>query len=170
MGLKSLVKKLANTKIAGVSLAGMAGAATNNPLIHLAGQKARGGSLKDNVLGDLKGGVRNAAVIAPLAGAGAAASAGAEPGRFRQLAGFFKDNASTIADYGGMAEGIYDRYQQNKQYGDARKAWDEAAPLRQAAMAGLMDTSRPDVSSIFADPTNPQGRYRAVGVGSRGRV
>lgn len=98
-------------------------------------------------------------------GAGELASEG---GRFRSIGSFLKNNARTIADYGQMGEGIYDRYQQNRQYNDARDDYAAAKPLRDAAMQGLLDTSRPDVSSIFADPTAPQGRYRRVNVGSRG--
>lgn len=78
-------------------------------------------------------------------------------GRFRNL-----------VDLGKFGEGIYDRYQENRQYSDARGAYEGAAPLRDAAMKGLLDTSRPDVSSVFADPMNPQGRYRRVDVGSMG--
>jgi hypothetical protein len=95
--------------------------------------------------------------------------AGADPGRFRQIGDFLKGNSRTIADLGSVGEGIYDRYQENKQYGDARKDYAAAAPLREVGMRGLLDTSRPDVSSLFADPNSPQGRYRTVNVGSRGR-
>jgi hypothetical protein len=89
-------------------------------------------------------------------------------GRFRAIGGFLKDNARTIADYGKMGEGIYDRYQENQDRNMAQREYDAAAPLRHAAQAGLLDQSRPDVSSIFADPQAPQGRYRRVDVGSRG--
>jgi hypothetical protein len=87
--------------------------------------------------------------------------------RFRSIGGFLKDNSRTIADYGKMGEGIYDRYQQNQDRKMAQREYENAAPLRQAAQAGLLDTSRPDVSSIFQDPNATQGRYRRVTVGSR---
>src|SRR3990167_6986940 len=60
-----LLKKVANTKVAGVSIGGGVGSLLG-PLGMLAGQKARGGSLKQNIAGDLKSGSRNAAVISPL--------------------------------------------------------------------------------------------------------
>src|SRR3990167_41740 len=60
-----LLKKVANTKVAGVSIGGGVGSLLG-PLGMLAGQKARGGSLKGNIAGDLKSGSRNAAVISPL--------------------------------------------------------------------------------------------------------
>lgn len=78
-------------------------------------------------------------------------------GRFRNL-----------LDLGQFGEGVYDTFQKNRQYKDAKGAYDAAAPLRDAAMKGLLDTSRPDVSSVFADPNAPQGRYRRVNIGSRG--
>jgi hypothetical protein len=87
-------------------------------------------------------------------------SGGGDPtqgGRFRNL-----------LDLGKFGEGVYDTYQQNRQYNDAKNAYNEAAPLREAGMKGLLDTSTPDLSSTFADPMNPQGRYRRVTVGSRG--
>jgi hypothetical protein len=89
-------------------------------------------------------------------------------GRFKSIGGFLKNNARTIADVGQVGEGIYDKYQENRQYQDARRDWEAAAPLRDAGMAGLLDTSRPDVSHLFRDEGNPQGRYRRVNVGSTG--
>ena len=103
-----------------------------------------------------------------IAGVSGGDIAGADPSRFRQIGGFLKDNARTIADYGKLGEGIYDRYQQNQDRKMAEEEYRALAPLRDAGMRGLLDTSRPDVSSIFADDLNPNGRYRRVNVGSRG--
>lgn len=94
--------------------------------------------------------------------------AGENVGRFRKVGGFLKDNARTITDFGRLGEGVYDRYQQNQ---DRKRADEEYAankPLRDAGMAGLLDTSKPDFSSVFADPMAPKGRYRSMNVGSRG--
>lgn len=102
-------------------------------------------------------------------GGGVTDAVTSDPSRFRSVGGFLKDNARTIADYGKLGEGIYDRYQENQDRNRADQEYASARPLRDAAMAGLLDTSRPDVSSVFADPMNPQGRYRTVSVGSRGR-
>lgn len=85
----------------------------------------------------------------------------ADPSRFRQVGSFLSNHKDDILDYGQAAEGIYDKYRAEREY--SRKQ-----PLRDAGMAGLLDTSRPDMSSIFADDMNPKGRYRSVNVGSRG--
>lgn len=97
-----------------------------------------------------------------------------DPSRFRSISaglmpgGSGGDKLRTLMDLGKAGEGIYDRYQQNQDRNMAQREYENAAPLRQAAQAGLLDTSRPDVSSIFADPNATQGRYRRVTVGSRG--
>lgn len=106
----------------------------------------------------------------------------AEPGRFRKIAGGIGDfiggsdgfGMDDVLKYGkaaGDAYGAYtgakdqDRYRQL-----AEQNYAANAPLRDAGRTMLMDTSTPDLSGLFQDPTAPQGRYRKVNVGSRGMV
>ncbi len=90
----------------------------------------------------------------------------ADPGRFRSVLGgvgdFLGEHGDSILDVGQAAEGVYDKYRDVNEY-NKRK------PLRDAGMAALLDTSRPDLSGVFADPGAPQ-QYRTVNVGSRGRI
>lgn len=98
-----------------------------------------------------------------------AEAAGGGGGRFRGVGDFLKNNAGTIADLGGAAADAYGAYKQGAQQDELfdreKRSWNERAPLRQAGMAGLMDQSRPDLSSMF---NPPEQRYRKVNVGSRG--
>lgn len=83
--------------------------------------------------------------------------------------GFLKNNAKTIADYGQLGEGVYDRMQENKVAGQAQDRYRALAPVRSQALAAL-NAPTPDVHSLFADPDMQAGapRYRRVGIGSGG--
>jgi hypothetical protein len=105
--------------------------------------------------------------------------ASGNPGRFRQLAsgvgkfiggsdGIGMDDVLKYGKAAGDAYGAYtgaknqDRYRQI-----AEQQFAANAPLRDAGRSMLLDNSTPDLSGVFADPQNPQGRYRKVSVGSR---
>lgn len=103
-----------------------------------------------------------------LAGIEGGNIAASDPSRFRSVVDFLGKHKDTIADIGQVGESVYDRYQENQDRKTAEERYRALQPLRDQAVAGLMDTSRPDLSGIFADPTNPQARYRRVNVGSRG--
>lgn len=220
--LGRIIKKVANTKVGGVSLGSGLGTVLG-PLGTVIGEKARGGDLKKNIFGDFKAGLSNTAKILPIAnglnGAGATGAgegetmaAGGDEGppviighnsdgspifnppsagavhsavdRFRPVAsasgaqgllgkvgGFLSSHKDDILDYGAAAESIADKARRNKLQdqglGLARADYARRQPLRDAGMAGLLDNSRPDLSATFADPGNPQGRYRRVQIGSR---
>lgn len=98
-------------------------------------------------------------------GSSAAGAVNAEPGggsRWRSI-------ADAIIKYGGAAGDAYGAYSDERRASDLHgMRMDEfrrLAPLREAGMRGLMDTSRPDASAVFQEP---QQRYRKVNVGSRG--
>lgn len=84
---------------------------------------------------------------------------------------FLSKHKDDILDYGKAAEDIYGRYRRVKAEDKANKLAEQdylaRKPLRDASIAAFLDTSRPDLSSVFADPQNPTGRYRVVNVGSR---
>lgn len=220
--LGKLVKKVANTKVGGVSLGSGLGTVMG-PVGTLIGTKARGGSLKDNLLGDAKAGLGNAAKIFPMASAlgkgtvtnpvtdtkplpvnqlggglgkglvdatdpkqleeWARLDAGLEPtpsftggeagSRFRSIKDFLMD-PDNLAGLAGAAGDVYGATKaanrEDALYNRERDRWNALAPVRQAGQAGMLNSQRPDFSELFADPSNPQGRYRSVSVGSRGRV
>ena len=94
--------------------------------------------------------------------------------RFRSLGdvgSFLSKHKNDILDYGQAAEDIYGKYRQTQAQDEAMKLakqrYAENAPLRARGRELLLDESRPDLSAVFADPNNPQGRYRVVNVGSR---
>lgn len=90
--------------------------------------------------------------------------------RFRPVGSFLKNNARTIADVGTAGEHVYDRMLENNAVNDAQRRYRALQPLRDQAMADLMQpTPNVDTAALFADPGNPQGRYRRVNVGSAGR-
>ena len=120
--------------------------------------------------------------IDPNMAGGNIGDAFSQGGRFRKIAGAVGDFVGGKDGFGmddlisggkalGDAYGAYtgakdqDRYRQL-----AEQNYAANAPLRDAGRAMLMDNSTPDLSSVFNDPTNPQGRYRKVNVGSRGAV
>ena len=183
--VKNVAPALAFTPL-GVLGAGAAGAL---------GEKMRGGStgsalkagLSNAALGGagkLAAGAAQGGIMALRSGASlgstakaigteTAKSLGAD--RFRSIGSNLVDPGAgggsklrTLMDLGKMGEGVYDRYQQNQDRKMAQDEYRRLQPLRDQAVAGFMDTSRPDLSSIFADEGNPQGRYRRVSVGSRG--
>lgn len=93
---------------------------------------------------------------------------GEDQGWLQTALGFLGDHKDDILDYGSAAEQIADRHRRNKMQdegiGMARGDLARRQPLRDAGMAGLMDQSRPDLSSVF---NQEQPRYRRVAVGSR---
>lgn len=99
-----------------------------------------------------------------------AATRGANPSRFRSIAssaGRFLggDDGLGMDDvlaYGQAAEGVYDRYRRTKLEDEALAEWRRRQPLRNQAQRLLLDESRPDLSSLTADPNI---RYRRVGLG-----
>lgn len=186
----SIVSKLLKKKILGVSIGSALGAGGGG-LGRAVASKATG----NDPLQDLSAGARNAAVIFPFLGKGvsAASSLGdtinpiaagkggvpesvmhapqADPSRFRSIADFIGGHGDDILKYGKAAGDAYGAYRnaklQDEALGLARGNYNANAPLRDAARAGLLDNSRPDLSGVFADPSNPNGRYRRVNVGSR---
>lgn len=166
------------------SVGGMLGTALG-PLGAYLGSRASGRSPVD----DLRTGARNATLLlgaqglagmgAGAAGSGAtgAADAGATaagttaPSRFRSIGEFLSKNRQNILDYGSLAERIYGGYRRGKLEDEAlalaRQRYAENAPLREAGRRLFLDNSRPDLSGVFADPTNPAGRYRTVPIGGR---
>jgi hypothetical protein len=93
-------------------------------------------------------------------------------GKWSKIGGFFKDHGGNIIDALALLEGVSQNRRQN-QIGDRYRALAEAeyakrAPMRDKAMALMLDDSTPDTASVFADPMAPQGRYRKLTVGSRG--
>lgn len=89
-------------------------------------------------------------------------------GRFRKIGGFLAKHGSTIADVAGAAGDAYLDYKnesrQDELFKRNRDEWNRKAALREAAMAGLLNTNNPDLSELFAEP---EERYRRVNVGSR---
>lgn len=94
-----------------------------------------------------------------------AMEAGGDTSRFRSVGDFLKRNAGSIA---GAAGDAYLGYKQDQRTDDLFKRdkgeWDRRAPLRNRASELLLDDSRPDLSSMTADPGL---RFRRVNVGSR---
>jgi hypothetical protein len=90
--------------------------------------------------------------------------AGIGLGKLATAGKFLAKHKDTIADYGGMAEGIYDRVQENKAAGEMQDRYRSLQPLRDQAMRDLT-TPAPSVSGMFSEP---EQRYRRVNVGSRG--
>ena len=100
-------------------------------------------------------------------------------GRFRSImgtAGKFLGGsdgfgADDLLKYGKAAGDAFGAYEDRERFGKmedmANADYASRAPLREAGMAGLLDESRPDLSSVFAQP---EQRYRRVNVGSRGVV
>lgn len=164
------------------SVGGMLGGAFG-PLGAYLGSRASG----RNPVDDLRTGARNATLLlgaqglagmggAGAAGAGAADAGGAAagaaaPSRFRSIGDFLGKNSKNILDYGSLAERIYGGYRRGKLEDEAlalaRQRYAENAPLREAGRRLFLDNSRPDLSGVFADPTNPVGRYRSVPIGGR---
>ncbi len=96
-------------------------------------------------------------------------SPGSEPGRFRRVGNFLWKNKEALGDLLGAGANAYSAYKQESRADELHKRnraeWERRKALRDAAMAGLLDESRPDLSSVFAEP---EERYRRVNVGSRG--
>lgn len=165
------------------SVGGMLGGGAFGPLGAYLGSRASGRNPAD----DLRTGARNATLLlgaqglagmggAGAAGAGAADAGGAAagaaaPSRFRSIGDFLGKNSKNILDYGSLAERIYGGYRRGKLEDEAlalaRQRYAENAPLREAGRRLFLDNSRPDLSGVFADPTNPVGRYRSVPIGGR---
>lgn len=93
---------------------------------------------------------------------------GEEPGRFRRLGDFLSANKDDILDYAGALGSAYQGYQEGEREDELfkrnRAEFERLRPLRDAGMQGLMNTTRPDLSSMFVQEP---ARYRRVNVGSR---
>lgn len=174
--LGKLLKKVGDTKIAGVSVRGGLNAALNpGGLIRQA--------VKDpqTFKSDLGAGARNAAILSPLLSSASGAAAGGMPdagdpealGSIAEPSSSWGDRFRSIGmddllKYGTAAAEGYGAYKdearENELFNRERDEFKRRAPLREAGMAGLLDTSRPDLSAEFADQPP---RYRRVNVGSR---
>lgn len=112
--------------------------------------------------------------LGPLAAAGSKLGAitklgglASKGGKLAAVGGFLKNNAKTIADYGAVGEGVYDRIQENKAAQEQQNRYRSLQPFRNQALAQLQAPA-PDVHALFADPTATPDRYRRVNVGSGG--
>jgi hypothetical protein len=185
-GIKAVgkgIQKVANQKVAGVSLGGMLG-----PL----GQVVRGGNIKQNFIDDFKAGAKNVPMVlggvkalpkGGVSGVGGTVSSGVgdgvlpsiKPGTMDMVSqylqgdyggedrpwwqdalGFLGDHAGDIAKVGlGAAAGV-----------EGIKNSKQAAALNKDALAKLNGPlNAPDLNYLFADPQNPfkKGRMPVVG-------
>ena len=99
---------------------------------------------------------------------GAPMEAAPAPGsRFRSL----MPSLGTLGDLAEGAGTAYDAYTSGKRaqqvHDRGQNEYGAGAPIRNAGRAALLANARPDLSSTFADPTDPNGRYRRLSVGSR---
>lgn len=151
------------------------GGLVDGGLTYVGGKVA--GKIAPKIGGIFKGG--GAGGMADDIGLAGGDIASGNPGRFRSIAsgvgdflggkdGFGMDDVLKYGKAAGDAYGAYsgaknqDRYRQIAEQNFAANA-----PLRDAGRSMLLDSSTPDLSNLFADPMNPQGRYRKVSVGSR---
>lgn len=157
------------------SVGSLAGTITHNPVMAVAGSKASG----KNPVDDLAIGARNAALIT---GAQGLAGAGGGMG-----AGGAAEGAATAASRGGVTGflgrnwdkiipvglGVWNAYEGHKAdqraqgleeeaLRQAEARWNEMAPLRTRALAGLESAQRPDLSALTYDVGNPYSRTRRI--------
>lgn len=131
-----------------------------------------GGGMEGLAGGDIAAAEAAGSAGTAASAAGTAAGTGGSMSKWGKIGGFFKDHGGNIIDGLALAEGVYQNRRQN-QIGDRYRALAEAeyakrAPMRDKAMALMLDDTTPDTAAIFADPMAPQGRYRKLNVGSRG--
>jgi hypothetical protein len=112
--------------------------AGGNPIY--AGDQQGGGSWQDAILG----GARK--LGSGLLGGG---STGSQLGNLAigGLAGYQALNAANASKRAGQLS--------DKAIGLAESRWNDAAPLRSAGQARLLNPTRPDLTSVYQDPTNP---------------
>lgn len=119
------------------------------------GRGGLGGFIRDNVMGGKPITLRNV-LGGAASGVGGAIKSGVE---------YARDNPDAILGGASVMAGALAA----KQASDLRKRalsttderYRERAPLRQKALAGLTNSQRPDLSSIYADPGNPYARRGA---------
>lgn len=122
----------------------------------------------------LLGGLGSAAGAMGGAASGGAASGGATAGAAKgggalSILGKLWGNREGIGDALGAAGDAYGTYRDQSRADDMYKRdtaeFNRTAPLREAGMRGLMDSTRQDLSGELPTPAIP--RYRRVAVGSR---
>lgn len=85
-------------------------------------------------------------------------------GAVSKVGGFLKDHGDQLLGAGSLYEG----YKANQKSNDlmnealasAKGSYAERAPLRTAGVQGLLNQQRPDLSSVYANPSNPYSRVR----------
>jgi hypothetical protein len=158
---------------------GLAGSAANAAINHK--------PIASSVGGDLMRNAKGAAALLPIAASGGAAagalggaggglslsslgslgSLGGAGGALKTVGQFALNNPDLILGGLSAAEGMdaarkEDRYR-GKALAAAEQQYADAAPLRKAGLAGLLNETRPNLSSVFAS-SNPMARpFKRVG-------
>jgi len=86
------------------------------------------------------------------------------PGAVSKVGSFLGDHGDQLLGAGSLYEG----YKANQRSNDlmnealhyAKDSYDTRAPLRTAGVSGMLNQQRPDLSSVYANPSNPYSRVR----------
>lgn len=132
----------------------------------LSGLKKIGGSNVSPV--DVNGIVNHSGVLDSIGGTGAPGEdSGGFMGGVKKVGGFLDDHGDQLLGAASLGEGYLGQRRannlQNEALGIAKQSYADRAGLRKLGVSQMMDQTAPDLSSTFAQSSNPYSRMRKVG-------
>lgn len=107
-------------------------------------------------------------VLSHIPGVGALESGidklGGLKGAVSKVGSFLGDHGDQLLGAGSLYEGYNNSKKStdlmNQALDTAKQSYAERAPLRTAGISGMMNETRPDLSSIYVNPSNPYSKVR----------
>lgn len=149
---------------AGAALKSLPGAAKAGAV--LSGLKKVGGSSGMPPSVDVNGIVNHSGVLDSMSGG---EDGGGFMGGLKKVGSFLGDHGDQLLGAASLGEGYLGQRRannlQNEALGIAKQSYADRAGLRKLGVSQMMDQTAPDLSSTFAQPSNPYGRQPLRKVG-----